>query len=67
MPVTQLKVAGIDLFCAGAPSAESPDDEEVVAMDTRAGIYRKLVLRDERLVGADPAGRHLARRPACAS
>jgi ferredoxin-nitrate reductase len=52
VPVTQLKVAGIDLFCAGAPSSVAPDDDEVVAMNTRSGVYRKLVLRDDRLVGA---------------
>jgi ferredoxin-nitrate reductase len=50
--VTQLKVAGIDLFCAGLHSAEAPEDDEVVTMNTRSGVYRKLVLRDERLVGA---------------
>jgi NAD(P)H-nitrite reductase large subunit len=52
VPVTQLKVAEIELFCAGAHSAEQPDDDEIVAMNTRAGIYRKLVLRDDKLVGA---------------
>ena len=51
-PVTQLKVAEIDLFCAGVHSPEGPGDDEVIAMDTRAGVYRKLVLRDDRLVGA---------------
>ena len=52
VPVTQLKVAGIDLFCAGEHSAGGPQDDEIVAMNTRAGTYRKLVLRDDRLVGA---------------
>jgi NAD(P)H-nitrite reductase large subunit len=52
LPVTQLKVAGIDLFCAGTPSAVHPEDDEVVAMNTRSGVYRKLVLREDRLVGA---------------
>jgi NAD(P)H-nitrite reductase large subunit len=51
-PVTRLKVAEIDLFCAGIHSAETDDDEEVVALNTRAGVYRKLVLRGDRLVGA---------------
>ena len=52
VPVTQLKVAGIDLFCAGTPSSVLPEDDEVVAMNTRSGTYRKLVLRGDQLVGA---------------
>jgi ferredoxin-nitrate reductase len=50
--VTRLKVAEIELFCAGTPSAETDDDDEVVTMDTRSGTYTKLVLRGERLLGA---------------
>jgi ferredoxin-nitrate reductase len=56
IPVTELKVAEIDLFCAGAHSAEVPDDDEIVAMNTRAGIYRKLVVRGDRLIGATLLG-----------
>jgi ferredoxin-nitrate reductase len=51
-PVTRLKVADIELFCAGLHSPEGPEDDELIAMDTRAGVYRKLVLRENRLVGA---------------
>jgi NAD(P)H-nitrite reductase large subunit len=51
VPVTQLKVAEIDLFCAGTHSAELAEDDEVVAMNTRAGTYRKLVVRGDRLIG----------------
>jgi ferredoxin-nitrate reductase len=51
VPATSLKVAGIDLFCGGAP-VPGAGDEEIVAMDTRRGRYRRLVLRDGRLVGA---------------
>ncbi|HEX2086137.1 MAG TPA: FAD-dependent oxidoreductase, partial [Solirubrobacteraceae bacterium] len=50
-PATTLKVAGIDLFCAGAAEA-SVDEEEVLALDSRAGRYRKLVLSGDRLAGA---------------
>ncbi|MDX6805866.1 NAD(P)/FAD-dependent oxidoreductase [Terrihabitans rhizophilus] len=48
---TRLKVTGIDLFSAGdfAPGA---DREEVVLRDPARGVYRRLVLRDDRLVGA---------------
>jgi ferredoxin-nitrate reductase len=52
VPVTRLKVAEIELFCAGAASAETDDDDEVVTMDTRGGTYTKLVLRGDRLLGA---------------
>lgn len=45
-----LKVAGVDLFCGGNASA-GPADEEVIALDTRRGRYRRLLLRDDRLVG----------------
>jgi NAD(P)H-nitrite reductase large subunit len=44
---TKLKVAGIDLFCSGALEG----DDEVVALDTRAGYYRREVYRGEELVG----------------
>jgi ferredoxin-nitrate reductase len=51
IPATTLKVAGIDLFCGGR-SIALEGDEEVVALDTRRGQYRRLLLRDDRLVGA---------------
>jgi len=56
VPATTLKVMGVDLFTAGRHSAADDGDEEVLAMDTRRGIYRKLVLSDGRLVGATLLG-----------
>jgi len=56
VPATTLKVMGVDLFTAGRHSATDDRDEEVLAMDTRRGIYRKLVLSDGRLVGATLLG-----------
>ena len=50
IPATTLKVAGVELFCGGNATA-APGDEEVIALDTRRGCYRRLVLRDDRLVG----------------
>jgi ferredoxin-nitrate reductase len=50
-PATTLKVSGIDLFCGGSPEA-SEGDEEVLSLDSRRGVYRRLVLRDGRLRGA---------------
>jgi ferredoxin-nitrate reductase len=48
---TTLKVAGIDLY-AGGEAAAAEGDDEIVLRDTRRGLYRKLVLRGDRLVGA---------------
>jgi ferredoxin-nitrate reductase len=50
VPATTLKVAGIDLFCGGEASRAAGDDE-VIVLDSRRGRYRRLLLRDERLVG----------------
>jgi nitrite reductase (NADH) large subunit len=50
-----LKVTGIDLFSAGVFEAQ-PGDEHVLLRDRAAGIYRKLVLREGRLVGSLPYG-----------
>ena len=51
VPATTLKVMGVDLFCAGrAQPAEG--EEELLMLDSRRGRYRKLVLADDRLVGA---------------
>ncbi|WP_205697695.1 nitrate reductase [Conexibacter sp. SYSU D00693] len=51
VPATTLKVAGVDLFCGGRPEAADGEDE-VVLRDTRRGVFRKLVLDGDRLVGA---------------
>src|SRR3954453_19579118 len=51
VPATTLKVGGIELFCCGRTTADR-EDEEVLALDSRSGRYRKLVLRDGRLAGA---------------
>jgi len=48
---TKLKVTGIDLFSAGEFS-ESEGDETLVLQDPAAGVYKKLVLRDNRIKGA---------------
>ncbi|WP_281915504.1 nitrite reductase large subunit NirB [Caldimonas thermodepolymerans] len=48
---TKLKVTGIDLFSAG-DFMGSADTEEIVMSDPAGGVYKKLVLKDDRLVGA---------------
>ncbi|WP_193187456.1 nitrite reductase large subunit NirB [Nisaea sediminum] len=47
---TRLKVTGIDLFSAGDFS-EGKDREEIVLRDAVGGIYKRLVIRDDRLIG----------------
>ncbi len=47
---TKLKVTGIDLFSAGDFQG-GEDTEEIVLADPRAGVYKKLVIRDDRLIG----------------
>ena len=48
---TKLKVTGIDLFSAG-DFMGGEGCEEIVLSDPYAGVYKKLVLRDDKLVGA---------------
>jgi ferredoxin-nitrate reductase len=50
---TRLKVPGIDVYSCGNPTGEvgDPDLDEVVAIDSRAGTYRRLVFRGRDLVG----------------
>ncbi len=48
---TKLKVTGIDLYSAG-DFAEGDDREEIVLRDAAAGIYKRLVLKDNRIIGA---------------
>ncbi|MEX0954073.1 MAG: nitrite reductase large subunit NirB [Rhizobiaceae bacterium] len=47
---TKLKVTGIDLYSLG-DFAESDDREEIVLRDATAGIYKRVVLKDNRIVG----------------
>jgi len=47
---TKLKVTGIDLFSAGDFS-ESPDRDEIVLRDAANGIYKRLVLEGDEIVG----------------
>ncbi|MEW6122263.1 MAG: nitrite reductase large subunit NirB [Pseudomonadota bacterium] len=48
---TKLKVTGVDLFSAGDFS-EGDETDEVVLRDPARGIYKRAILRDDRLVGA---------------
>ena len=48
---TKLKVTGINLFSAG-DFAEGENREEIVFRDAAQGVYKRLVLEDDRIVGA---------------
>ncbi|HEX2547075.1 MAG TPA: nitrite reductase large subunit NirB, partial [Ramlibacter sp.] len=48
---TKLKVTGIDLFSAGE-FIGGDGTEEIVMSDPFAGVYKKLVIKDDKLVGA---------------
>ena len=48
---TKLKVSGIDLFSAGDFSGGG-DAEDIVLRDASRGIYKRVVVRDDRIVGA---------------
>lgn len=48
---TKLKVTGIDLFSAG-DFVGGENTEQIVMSDPAGGVYKKLVIEDDRLVGA---------------
>jgi len=51
MVSTQLKVTGIDLFSAG-DFIGSPTSEALVMRDARRGIYKRIVIEDNKVRGA---------------
>ncbi len=48
---TKLKVTGVDLFSAGNFMGDATC-EEIVLSDPAAGVYKKLVLKDDKLIGS---------------
>jgi nitrite reductase (NADH) large subunit len=48
---TSLKITGIDVFSAGALAAADDADEELTLHDAKRGLYKKVILRDDRVVG----------------
>jgi len=48
---TKLKVTGCDLFSAG-DFADAPGREDIVFRDPARGIYKRLVIENDRLIGA---------------
>jgi hypothetical protein len=54
---TKLKVTGIDLFSAGDFMGDA-HSEDIVLSDPGGGVYKRLVIRDDKLVGACLYGRY---------
>jgi nitrite reductase (NADH) large subunit len=50
-PSTSLKITGIDVFSAGALMAADEADDEITLRDDSRGVYKKVVLREGKLVG----------------
>ena len=53
---TKLKVAGVDVASMGIKAPEREDDEFVQYSEPRHGVYKTIVIRDGRLVGATLVG-----------
>jgi len=49
---TNLKVSGVNLFSAGDFLGAASGSEEIVLSDPELGVYRKLVIAGDRLIGA---------------
>jgi nitrite reductase (NADH) large subunit len=53
---TKLKVAGVDVASMGIKAPERDDDEFVQYSEPRHGVYKTVVIRDGKLVGATLVG-----------
>ena len=53
---TKLKVAGVDVAAMGLKEPERDDDESLTFTEPRKGIYKNVIIRDGRLVGATMVG-----------
>jgi nitrite reductase (NADH) large subunit len=53
---TKLKVAGVDVAAMGIKGPERPGDEVVRFTEPRRGVYKSVVIRDGKLVGATLVG-----------
>jgi NAD(P)H-nitrite reductase large subunit len=51
MAATRLKVAGIEHASMGVTEPSAPTDETVQFAEPRRGTYKKLIIRDGRLIG----------------
>lgn len=51
VPFAKLKITGVDVFSTGVLGATDEVESEITFHDAHQGIYKKLVLRDDRIVG----------------
>ena len=49
---TSLKITGIDVLSAGALAAADEADDEITLHDAKRGVYKKVILRDGKIVGS---------------
>jgi nitrite reductase (NADH) large subunit len=49
---TSLKITGIDVFSAGCLAAADAADEEITLHDEKRGLYKKVILREDKVVGS---------------
>jgi nitrite reductase (NADH) large subunit len=49
---TKLKVMGVELASMGETKPAAPTDEVVVYREPRRGVYKKIILRDDKVAGA---------------
>ncbi len=55
-PSTKLKVAGVDVAAMGLQGPERDDDEHVVFTEPARGVFKSVVVRDDKIVGATLVG-----------
>lgn len=53
---TKLKVAGVDVAAMGVKTPERDDDEFVQYSEPKRGVYKTVVVRDDKLIGATLVG-----------
>jgi len=53
---TKLKVSGVELATMGLVAPERPDDEVVRFSEPRRGVYKSVIVRDGKLIGATLLG-----------
>ncbi len=53
---TKLKVAGVDVASMGLQAPERDTDEVLVFSEPKRGVYKSIIIRDEKLVGATVLG-----------
>jgi nitrite reductase (NADH) large subunit len=49
---TSLKITGVDVFSVGRLAAADAADEEITLHDEKRGLYKKVILREDRVVGS---------------